>query len=200
MTRSRRSAKRRQPGSSCVPRRQLKSFGVVLVALLVAFPIGCGNGDGGQPSGATAPSRTSASGTTPSGTTAPAGATTAPPPIPNIRGKKDRPERTSTQTVPSKGGEPSGGNGGTRDSRRVERYLRENFRRSGAKGGWYDHVVEVAVSGGTTTVRTDLSGNRAGRSLAKQICLDVRGSIPGLTDIVRVTELAQSSTLARCVP
>jgi hypothetical protein len=211
MTRSRRSARRQPPGCSCGLPRSLKSFGVVLVALLTAFAAGCGgNGDGDrqQPSpAATAPSGTTSSGTSPSetlpsGPTAQSGSTATQPAAPRAR-SKNRSQRTETQeTSPSKGGEPSGGTGSTPGSRRVERYLRENFGGGGggAKTVWYDHVEEVAVSGATTTVKTDLSDDRAGRRLGKQICLDVRGSIPGITDTVRVTGSAGGSTLARCVP
>jgi hypothetical protein len=87
-------------------------------------------------------------------------------------------------------------------SKKVERYLRDNFGGvgSGTRTKWYGHVVEVSVAGTATTVRTDLSADRAGKRQARQICESVRGSIPGLTDEVRVSGLAQASVLASCVP
>ena len=106
-------------------------------------------------------------------------------------------KRTTPEKSPSKGEKPSGGTGSTPESRQVERYLRDNF--GGAKSDWYDSVVEIGVSRETTTIKTDLPDDRAGKRQARQICLNVRGSIPGLTDTVRVTELG-GSTLAKCVP
>jgi hypothetical protein len=177
------------------------------VTLLAALATGCGgDGDDAEPSpGTTAPPGAPSAGTSPGSSRPERGATAVPPPIPNVRSGSDRSERTGTQeTGPSKGGEPSGPTGSTPAARRVERYLRENFGGGGggdnARAGWYDHVVEVAASGETTTIRTDLSDNRAGRRLAKEICVDVRGSIPGITDTVRVTGLARPGTLATCVP
>jgi hypothetical protein len=87
-------------------------------------------------------------------------------------------------------------------SRQVERYLRDNFggTGSGTKAEWYDHVVEVSVSGTVTTVKTDLPTGHAGKKQARQICDSVRGTIPGLTDEVHVTGLAAGSALASCVP
>jgi hypothetical protein len=49
-------------------------------------------------------------------------------------------------------------------------------------------------------VRTSLSDDRAGRRTARELCLALRGSIPGLTDTVRVTALSAAKPLARCVP
>jgi hypothetical protein len=84
----------------------------------------------------------------------------------------------------------------------VERYLRDNFGGAGSarKSSWYDHVVEVDVSGATTTIRTDLSRNRSTVRLAGQICMAVRGSIAGSTDSVRVITLTGGTLLAECVP
>ena len=115
------------------------------------------------------------------------------------RQKHKRDKRTSN---PAQTRAPSKGGGSTPESRQVERYLRDNFggTGSGTKTRWYDHVVEVSVSGTATTVRTDLSGDRAGKKQAREICESVRGAIPGLTDEVRVTGLAAGSALASCVP
>jgi predicted nucleic acid-binding protein len=84
--------------------------------------------------------------------------------------------------------------------RRVNRYLRRHFSSGiSANDAWYGHVEGVAVAGTTTTVDTDLADDRAGRPLAKQICISVRGAIPGLTDSVRV-QGAEGETLASCIP
>jgi hypothetical protein len=109
------------------------------------------------------------------------------------------------------GGNDEGRNGGTSTATtqvttppatKVERYLRDNFGGTGSatKAEWYDHVVEVSVSGTATTVRTDLPADRAGRRQARQICEAVRGTIPGLTDEVHVTGLAAGNAYASCVP
>jgi hypothetical protein len=90
----------------------------------------------------------------------------------------------------------------TSPSTKVERYLRDNFggTGSGTKAEWYDHVVQVSVSGTATTVETDLPSGHAGKRQARQICESVRGTIPGLTDEVRVTGPGAGGTLASCVP
>jgi hypothetical protein len=178
----------------------LKSFAVLLVALLL-FVAGCGgNDDDGGSSTVTPPPATTPS---PSGTTTSSGATATQPPASEETSttERDRTEPTRTRTGQSKDTGTSKGTGSTVDSRRVERYLRDNFGGAGgeSKSAWYGHVVEIVVSGATTTIKTDLSGNRAGKRNARQICVAVRGSIPGITDSVRVTALA-GTTLAKCVP
>jgi hypothetical protein len=87
-----------------------------------------------------------------------------------------------------------------RNAKRLEQYLSENFGGGqGKKAGWYDHLVRVAVSGSSTTVETDLGDGSGATGLAEEICFSVRGKLPGVTDVVRVTG-PQGRVLARCVP
>jgi hypothetical protein len=162
----------------------------VLLALVLPLTLGCG-GDGGEGPSTTATSTA----TTPSGGS-PAGTTTTAPSVPPIE------EPSESETNSKKGGASPSRTATTPESRRVERYLRDNFGGAGAepKSDWYDHLVEVSVSGTTTTVRTDLPDSDSGTRQARRICLDVRGSLPGITDSVRVTGLAANSELAKCVP
>ena len=139
---------------------------------LVLVTAGCGGDDGKQ-----APA-----GTTPPGTTEPQtagqGATA--------------PGRTTRSPNARKGTGPK--------ARRVDRYLRKHYSSGiSASDAWYGHVGGVTVAGTTTTLTTDLSNDPDGRALAQQICVSVRGSIPGLTDSVHVRGAA-GDTLAGCVP
>jgi hypothetical protein len=185
----------------------LKSLAVLLstVAMLAA---GCGgDGDGGESS--TTPAPTVAA---PSGTSAPRTTPSRTSPIPPVdqldgdnqsgSGSNSKRGDTPRGEEPSKGGEPSRRARSTPESRRVERYLRDSFGGAGAepKSDWYDHVVEVSVSGTTTTVRTDLPDSGSGKRQARQICQAVRGTVPGLTDEVRITGLKTGGMLASCVP
>jgi hypothetical protein len=82
----------------------------------------------------------------------------------------------------------------------VLRFARKNFTTGDSpEGGWYAHVQGVSVSGTQTTVETDLADDRSGSRQADQICANLRGALPGITDVVRVTGAA-GRTLARCVP
>jgi hypothetical protein len=88
---------------------------------------------------------------------------------------------------------------GSRPRQRLERYLRERFGgEGGSKAEWYDHIQAVEVSKRGTTLRTDLE--TADATLADEICSSVRGSLPGITDVVRVTGVPNDRTLAECVP
>jgi hypothetical protein len=176
----------------------VKPLLVALIALVTLLAgAGCGgDGDSEQPS-----SKTTATQATDAGTT--------PPPAPpkkrrTDRAKKRPPQRTKTEpTKPSsKGNEkPSGRSRDTSGSKRlqVERYLRENFGTGAGAKPWYAHIEDVSVSGTTTTVETDIADNRRGREQAQEICLATNGTIPGVTDIVRVTGPGES-ILAKCVP
>jgi hypothetical protein len=170
----------------------LKALYVALALSLATFAPGCSGDDGEQQSAATTrsgatPSGTTQSRTTPSGVTTRSGRTTSPNasvPAGSTSGEPAAPQRKATRTATPK-------------ERRVNRYLRRHFS-SGVSpsDAWYSHVDGVTVAGTTTTIETDLS---PGTSLAKQICISVRGAIPGLTDSVRVKG-ATGKTLASCVP
>jgi hypothetical protein len=169
----------------------LKPSSGLLLLLLCALVVGCGgndDGDGGATSTPAAPQ------TTPTVTTGtPTVGTTAPPARPQQNKRSSKPTKSRSQSTTA---------GSTPQSRQVERYLRANFggTGTGAKADWYDHVVEVSVSGTATTVKTDLPANHLGKTQARQICEAVRGTTPGLTDEVHVTGLAADSDLASCVP
>jgi hypothetical protein len=87
------------------------------------------------------------------------------------------------------------------NSGRLERYLRQEFG-PGAKreATWYDDIVDVSAANATSTIRTDLADDATGRRLANEICASVIGSLPGVTDIVRVRGRPGGKTLAKCVP
>jgi hypothetical protein len=157
--------------------------------LVCALVAGCGGNDDGKGG---ASSTVAVPETTPS-------VTTETPPV-DTTPQRNRSTRKRSGSKPRKTEAPSKSGGSTPQSRQVERYLRDNFGTGGAKTDWYGHVVEVSVSGTATTVRTDLSTDSAGKSQARQICESVRGTIPGLTDEVRVTGLSAGSALAKCVP
>lgn len=164
----------------------------LLVVLLVTLAAGCGGDDGGGAESST---------TVAPKTTAPA-TTTTPPVVPPVASGPKSDQRKQGSRRRGRSGSPSRRAGSTPESRQVERYLRDNFSGtgSGTKSRWYDHVVEVSVRGTTTTVRTDLSDDRTGRTMAREICKAVRGSLPGLTDAVLVTGPATHGELAKCVP
>jgi hypothetical protein len=163
----------------------------LLLCLLGALVAGCGGGHDGN--------RGASSNATTQATTPPTTATSTP-----TIGTAPQPDRQKRNTRSSKPTKPraQSKSGSTPRSRQVERYLRDNFggTGSGTRAEWYDHVVEVSVSGTATTVKTDLPAGRAGKRQARQICESVRGAIPGVTDEVRVTGLAAGSVLANCVP
>jgi hypothetical protein len=82
---------------------------------------------------------------------------------------------------------------------RVEEYLRKTFGPDAtASADWYGNVKAVSVAGARTKVETNLPDDRDGRRTADQICQDLRGSIPGVTDSVRV-ETAGGAAVT-CVP
>lgn len=89
---------------------------------------------------------------------------------------------------------------GPRAEGRLERYLLDRFGGGrGPKAAWYDNIEAVEVSGGKTTIRTDISGADAA-DVGYQICSSVIGSLPGITDVVRVTGPPGNRTLEECVP
>jgi hypothetical protein len=113
--------------------------------------------------------------------------------------RSPRPDRPRERTSPPQ--EPSPSLTGPEASARVERLLRERYGGgAGEKASWYDNIRGVSVSNSTTTITTDLDDDAEGRRLAEQICTAVIGSIPGATDIVRVTASSKEITLKKCVP
>ena len=153
-----------------------------MLAVAALAATGCG-GDGskrsaGEPA-ATGP--TAAEGTTGPETTTQARKRTAPPPTLKRKHGKRKPR-------------------GAAELNRVERYLRDTYGGvNGSKASWYDHVTHISVSGETTTLRTDLGTDRRGKRLAREICQSVIGSVPGSTDVVRVTGPGDR-LIEKCVP
>jgi hypothetical protein len=175
------------------------ALSALAASLLVAsIVMGCG-GDGDD-QGSTQPTTT----TTSRAPTAERARTTGQP----EQGSNGRPRKRSTKKEKKRETPASGGTTGTGQQQQVpetnsakvlslKRYLRETF---GKKANWYEHIDAVSVSGSTTTVDTDLEADRAGRRLADEICLEIIGSIPGITDVVRIRSGPDRRTLARCVP
>jgi hypothetical protein len=162
----------------------------VLAVALAVVAAGCGGNDGSKQPVATTQPDTTQPGPATGGATSPA--QTATPPVPPVPEGTSSDGAASTQRSKARKASPR--------ERRVNRYLRRHFSSGiSASDAWYGHVDGVTVAGTTTTLETDLADDRAGKSLAKKICVSVRGAIPGLTDSVRV-KAGTGETLASCVP
>jgi hypothetical protein len=171
-------------------------FAMAAVAVLVAAGCG-GDNDNASPNpagGATGAQEPSAGGAT--GPSGPTGGTV--PTAPNqTTTQKPKKRTTPPPTLKRKRGSQRHGDA---ELSKVERYLRDNYSGvNGTKAQWYDRVTRVSVSGETTTVQTDLGRDRKGRRLAGEICQSIIGSVPGSTDIVRVTDPG-GRVLEKCVP
>jgi hypothetical protein len=80
---------------------------------------------------------------------------------------------------------------------RVKRYIEAHY--GDEETGWYQHVTGVSLSGATTTVKTDIPDDAAGKELAHNICWNLIGTITGVTDVVRVLGPG-AVMLEKCVP
>ena len=177
----------------------MRRYLALLSVAACAVVAGCG-GDGDDTQTGTVVTRPPTSGATaPAGTSVPS----IPPPASGSSGSSaSRATDGSGRRKPRSSGRAgqAAPRAAARRSRRVLRYIRKNFTRGDTPdGGWASHVERVSVAGSTTSVQTNLSDDREGNRLAEQICANLRGALPGLTDVVRVTGTAQQ-TIARCVP
>jgi hypothetical protein len=174
-----------------------------MAAVAVLAAAGCG-GDNDNPSpnpvaGTTGAQTPSAGGAT--GSSGPTGKT-EPGTTPSGASRTTPREPKKRATLPpnlkrKRGSSPPRG---AAELTKVERYLRDTYGGiKGAKAPWYDRITRVSVSGETTTVETDLDRDRDGRRLAGEICQSVIGSVPGSTDVVRVTG-PDNRVLEKCVP